>query len=193
MIDNTSVICYGCGATVHKNDRLCKFCGNPVLITTFNSIKSMNNALINKYIDSYNKSKADNINSHAALAFCYLRIKNYDKANIHFDESLNFDLDNHELFFYAAICKLNGKKAFLAPRDKIDKAIEYLQAAITLSPSPVYYYFLAYLKYDFFNRKCYKINPDYKEEKNNALIKGISDNDIENFYELLCVEKPDEM
>jgi len=193
MTETQNFVCHGCGVSVSQNDNVCVYCGNPIAITNFKSITNMSPPLLNKYLSSYRKeASADHNNNESsmAIAFCYLKLKIYDMAKTSFDKALESNYDNPEIFFYAAISSLNGKKAFLAPRSDIDKAIEYLLAAIMIEPRAIYYYALAYIKYDFFTRKSYKISPDYQEELAIARSNGLSVEDKNNLYSLLCVEQP---
>ena len=63
------------------------------------------------------------------------------------------EIDQPDVFFYAAVSLLKGQKAFVAPRAAIDKCLEYLNAALMIEPKGIYQYFLAYIKYDYFSRK----------------------------------------
>lgn len=95
-----------------------------------------------------------------------------------------------ETFFYAAICLLKGRKAFLLNRTEIDKAEEYINAAIMIEPRGIYYYFLAYIKYDYFSRKYFKTSPTYQEALKMAQQQGFSPYDAEQLFSILGVEKP---
>ena len=71
-----------------------------------------------------------------------------------FDKALENNFDNSEAFFYAAICRLGGKKAFIIKdRSIINKIEEYIQAALMIEELGIYYYFWAYIKYDYYKRK----------------------------------------
>lgn len=92
---------------------------------------------------------------------------------------------------YAAVCLLKGKKAFLAPRTDIDKAVEYINAALMIEPRGIYQYFLAYIKYDYFERKSLNIKPDWQETLQIAVQSGVSQADIAQLFETLQVEMPE--
>jgi hypothetical protein len=93
-------------------------------------------------------------------------------------------------FFYAAVCLLKGQKAFVLMRPEIDKIEEYINAAVMIEPRPIYRYFLAYIKYDYFGRKFFKISPTWQEALQQAKDEGVSDADITQFYQMLGVERP---
>jgi len=88
---------------------------------------------------------------------------------------------------------LGGKKAFLVNRDIINKIESYIHAALMIEPKGIYYYFLAYIKYDYFNRKFFNTSPTYKEALQMAHDAGIevSDLDIEQLYGILGVARPE--
>ena len=191
MVNAENISCYSCGASVSIDAKTCEYCQNPVRITTFNSIKDMQPPLVNKYISKYMKEAPDDRDSAKALSLCFLKLKLYDKAEKAFDQTIDSNYDDSESFFYAAVCALKGKKAFLAPRNAINKALEYINAAIMIEPRSIYHYFLAYIKYDFFNRKGFKIDPDFHEEFNTAKSLGLAGGDVEYFYQALGVARPD--
>ena len=148
--------CPGCGAPTSTGETTCKYCHRPVIISTFNSVYSMPLPEVNKYAGAYRKALSENPDSmelNNSVAMCYLKLKLYDKATEAFERAMEDNFDNSETFFYAAICRLRGKKAFLAQRADIDKIEEYINAALMIEPKGIYYYFLAYIKYDFFERK----------------------------------------
>lgn len=112
------------------------------------------------------------------------------KALSAFEKAMEDNFDNSETFFYAAICLLKGRKAFLLNRTEIDKAEEYINAAIMIEPRGIYYYFLAYIKYDYFSRKYFKTSPTYQEALKMAQQQGFSPYDAEQLFSILGVEKP---
>lgn len=181
--------CHSCGASVAVDAATCEYCSNPISITTFSSVAEMPAPLLNKYIGSYKKGPSSQ-ESSKAIAFCYLKLKIYDKAQQAFEQAVEENFDDSELFFYAAACMLKGKKAFLAPRANIDRAMEYAEGAIMIEPRSIYRYFLAYLKCDFFSRKGYRISPDFKEELEAARADGLAEGDVRQLYELLGVTRP---
>jgi tetratricopeptide (TPR) repeat protein len=137
---------------------------------------------------------ADNPNNDAlnmSVAMCYLKLKLYDKALPAFEKAIEDNFDNSETFFYAAISLLKGKKAFLALRPDIDKIIEYLNAAIMIEPRGIYYYFSAYIKYDYFERKYLNITPNWQETLQTAMQAGLPPADVAQLFEMSQVEMPE--
>lgn len=185
--------CPGCGAPTSTGETTCKYCYRPVVITTFNSVYNMSIPEVNKYAGAYRSSLAlhpDNIALNNSIAMCYLKLKFYDQAYEAFKKAIEQNFDNSETYFYAAICLLRGKKAFLASRSDIDKIEEYIKAALMIEPKGIYYYFWAYIKQDHFARKSYKTSPTYQEALKMAVQAGLSEYDVKLLYEILGVQRP---
>jgi tetratricopeptide (TPR) repeat protein len=120
--------CPNCGASVDTGQKTCKFCKQPVIISTFNSVYEMPMPTLNQYANAYRQALSESPedkNLNNSIAMCYLKLKLYDKAFASFEKAMVDNFDNSETFFYAAICLLGGKKAFLAQRPAIDKIEEY--------------------------------------------------------------------
>lgn len=185
--------CPGCGARVSTGQSECEWCHNPIVVSTFNSVYSMSLPEVNKYAGVYRNALSENPDNRElnnSIAMCYLKLRLYDKALPAFEKAIEDNFDNSETYFYAAICLLQGKKAFLQQRITIDKAIEYINAANMIEPRGIYHYFLAYLKYDYFERKYLNTTPDYRETLQTANTLGVSEHDISILYELLTVPRP---
>ncbi len=185
--------CRGCGAPVSIDEKVCKYCGGPISVSTFNSVNGMALPLVNKYANSYRADLQNNPNdmgANKAIAYCYLKLKMYDKALECFEKAVVDNFDDSEVYFYAAICCLKGKKAFVTPRADIDKIDEYMNAATMIEPKGIYYYFWAYVKYDYFKRKFLNTSPNYIELLNNAELYQVSDLDKTELFQILNVENP---
>ena len=185
--------CPNCGDTVDTSQKTCKFCKQPIVISTFNSVYEMPMPLVNKYAEAYRQVLADDPNNkeiNNSVAMCYLKLKLYDMALIVFEKAMEDNFDNSETYFYAAVSLLKGKKAFLFDRPTIDKIEGYINAAIMIEPKGIYYYFLAYIKYDYFSRKFFKTSPTYHEALGEAQRIGLSFYDVDQLYAILGVEHP---
>jgi tetratricopeptide (TPR) repeat protein len=181
--------CPNCGDTVDTAQKTCRFCRQPVIISTFNSVFSMPAPLLNKYAGAYRQALAtqpDNRDINLSIAMCYLKLRLFDKALGAFEKAMEDNFDNAD-----AICLLRGQKAFLAQRPQIDKIEEYITAAIMIEPKGIYFYFLAYIKYDYFSRKSFNTKPTYQDAYAEAQQKGFSQFDVEQLYAILGVSKPD--
>ena len=185
--------CPNCNASVSTDQQICDWCHQPVIISTFTSVNDMPMPLVNKYASVYRNALAqnpDNMELNKSIAMCYLKLKLYDKAIPAFEKAIEETFDDAEEFFYASICLLRGKKAFLAQRRDIDKALEYIDAANMIEPKGIHYYYLAYIKYDFFERKYLNTTPTYQECLTMADKYGVSANDINNLFSILNTPKP---
>lgn len=185
--------CPGCGARVSTEQKECDWCHKPIIISTFNSVYSMPMPEVNKFAGAYRKALAENPDNQElnnSVAMCYLKLKLYDKALPAFEKAMEDNFDNSETFFYAAVCLLQGKKPFLHQRPTIDKILEYINAALMIEPKGIYYYFLAYIKYDYFKRKFLNVSPNYQEILAIAQECGYSDYDIDQLCSILGIEQP---
>ena len=188
----TMLQCPGCGARVSIDQKECDFCHNPVTISSFNSVASMTPLQANKYAASYKQTlreDPDNKAVNTSIAFCYLKLRMYDEAYNAFSKAIVDNFDNSETYFYAAICLLKGKKAFLQSRPEIDKILELMNAATMIEDRGIYYYFMAYIKYDYFKRKFLNTTPNYKDYLAMAKAKGYSELDVNTMFDVMGVEK----
>ena len=185
--------CRNCGAAADIGQTKCRFCKQPVMISTFNSVYSMPMPMVNQYAATYrealqNEPNAKDLNN--SVAFCYLKLKLYDKALGAFEKAMEDNFADPNPYYYAAVCLLKGKKAFLAMRPEIDAMERYLEAAINLEPKGIFYYFRAYIKYDYYSRKAFKTSPTWQEALVNAKSAGVSAEEVAEFYQITGVERP---
>lgn len=188
-----NLTCRGCGAPVSISDRVCPYCEGPISVSTFNSVKDMPLIKVKKYADSYSKDLMENPsdqNANKGIAYCYLKLQMYDEALKYFDKAITDNFDDSEVYFYAAVCCLKGKKAFVTPRDYINKIEEYLNAATMIEPKGIYYYFWAYIKYDYFKRKFLITTPNYTDMIKKAIDYQFSEHDVIELFQILKVDNP---
>lgn len=188
--------CPGCGVPISTSTKQCPQCFREIVITTFNSVASMSMSDVNEFASSYKNALArspDNTELNTSIAFCYLKLKLYDKALASFEKAIGDDFENSETYFYAAVCLLKGKRAFLATRKDVDKIEEYLRAAIMIEPKAIYYYFWTYIRYDHHFRKSYNMSPSYKALLAKAAEIGLSQTDVQELYGILNVERPPQL
>lgn len=193
MIDNIELECPGCGRPVSIGQKECA-CGRPILISTFNSLGSMSILEVNKYANSFRKAlntAPENKDINRSAGLCFLKLKMYDAAISALDVALKDNFDDPEAFFYASVCRLRGKKAFMASRMDIDKIVELMNAAIMIEPRGIFYFFLAYIKYDYFERKYLNTSPDYKSLLADAKQAGYSELDVTQLFDLLNTTCPE--
>lgn len=189
-----SICCPNCGAPQPIDARECRYCNSPVIISTYQSVADMSLPLLNKYVGAYKKElqkDEDNPSAQKSMAFCYMKLKIYDKAIECFSKAIEEVFDEPDLYFYLAISLLRGKKAFLAPRKDIDQLEEYIQAALSLENKGIYYYFWAYVRYDHHYRKFYNMDPDYNALLQMASDAGVSEFDKSELFKILNVDRPE--
>ena len=194
MINVTCPKCPNCGAPVKTSANECEYCGSEIIITTFTG--AMNLPDLSKYTSAYKsalRDSPDDPSLNAAVGFCYMRLKMYGDALKSFQRAIDGGMMNSEVFFCSAVCCLGGKKAFLARREIIDKAEEYINAARAIEDRGIYAYFDAYIRYDYFKRKSLIAKPDYRALLNEAVRLGVSEHDIGILFDLLRVERPNEL
>ncbi len=182
--------CPGCGASVAPDMKKCDYCGNPVIIHSIGAINTFNPLQLNKYALSYRRQLADNPDDKElsrSIGICYLKLKLYDKANEAFERAVTDNFEDADSYFYAAVGLLQGKKAFVASRADINKAVEYLNAANMIAPNPVYSLMLAYIKKDYFDRKALCTTPSWSEELMTAESMGATEADVSALADLLGV------
>lgn len=188
--------CPSCNNALAQNVRVCEYCDSPVVITSFSTLDNMSSPKVNKYANAYKNMMDDNPDSEElaiSLGMCFMKLKLYDKAYAAFDKAISAYTENPEVYFMAAVCALGGKKAFLAGKANVDKAISMLQIANDVEPRGIFYYFDAYLRYDFYKRKALNIRPGYTESLMKAETLGYSYADAQLLFELLGVEPPAEL
>jgi tetratricopeptide (TPR) repeat protein len=182
--------CPGCGALVSTDQKTCEYCGRPIVISTFNSVSSMPLQEVNKYAKAYKNvllQHPDHSELNNSAAMCYLKLKLYDQAQLAFEKAIEDNFDNSETYFYAAVTLLKGQKPFLRNRDEIQKILDYLNAAIMIEERGIYYYFMAYIKKDYFERKYLISRPKSNELLEIAKQKGYSEYDVKQLEDILNV------
>lgn len=187
----TSLDCPNCGASVAVKQENCDYCDSPIMISSMKSISHLRMIEVQKYLRAYNKvSKGTSEQIDLSKGICYLKIAQYQKALASFDAIIDQQLDNASAYFYASVALLNGKKAFQAKRSTVNKIISYLESACLIEEQGIYRCFLAYVKYDYFDRKYIPTTPSYQEELELASGVGYSHRDVESLFEMLGVTPP---
>ena len=173
--------CPMCGAAISISQTQCEYCHSPITICSLTSLDNLNiQAYIKNFSDALEQDKT-NTDIISSLAMCFLKLKQYKSAISQFEIISEQNIVNPNYYYYFAITLLEGKKPFLSPLSNIKKIISLLDTAVLLQDEPIYHYFLAYIKYDFYKRKHLNIKPDYKEE---LFLIGdkLSDLDIVTFF-----------
>jgi tetratricopeptide (TPR) repeat protein len=194
---DSAIKCGGCGADVLEsqleNGEICPTCGSAARIKHYETVKAMPLPQVNKYVVAFQAQIAQNPNDSAlnsSLALCFLKLKLPAKALPYFEKAMADNFSDSSLYYYAAICLLDGKKAFLQTRPVIDKILEYVNAALMLEDKGIYHYFTAYIKNDYFERKRLNSKPTWQEYFEAAKQRGTAEQEIQELYALLGVERP---
>jgi tetratricopeptide (TPR) repeat protein len=184
-----AVKCQQCGDSYESdkliNGEICPTCDKPYQIKNYRTVAAMTPPQVNKYITAIQTQLTENPGDrqlNASLGICFLKLKLPEKALPFFEKAMEDNFAGPGPYFYAAICLLRGKKAFLAMRPEIDLIEKYLDAAISLEPGGIFYYFRAYIKYDYYSRKFFKTSPTWQEALTDAKNAGVTADDITDFY-----------
>jgi len=190
--------CQSCGAfhTAEElvNGEICKTCDGPYFIKNYKTVSAMPLPKVNKYIATMQVQLAENPNDkqlNFSMGICFLKLKQLEKALTFFDKAMIDNFSDPFPYFYASVCILKGKKAFLALRPEIEAIETNLESANSLDPQAIFYYFQAYIKYDYYHRKSFNTKPTWQEKMAEAQSAGLSDDVKNELFELLGVEKPD--
>lgn len=119
-----------------------------------------------------------------------IKMKMYDDALSYFKSAMSDPTADPDVFYYAAIAALRGRAASVQQQYVIDSVEKYIKTAITNDPKGIYYYFLAYIKYDFYERRYLRTKPSSKEAFALAIQHGVTRGQIDEMYSLLQVKKP---
>ena len=121
----------------------------------------------------------------------FLTTKMYEQAQVCFEKAIQENLSDPEAYFYAAVAKLLGKRPFLASRKAINDIERYIEAALKYGERGVYYYFYAYVKYDYYEKKLLKSTPLFADLLAKALELGVTETEKKELFDLMGTEKPD--
>lgn len=188
--------CPNCGAAVSTEQTKCQYCKKPVLIQRYEEAAEMPALQLNKYAAAYRKTLEENPNNreiNLSVGACYLKLKMYDKALESLEKAMQDNFEDAEPYYLGAVALLQGRKAFVAQRVAIDKALEYLNAAVMINPKPVYYYFMTYIKQDYFERKYLNTVPNYRELLQMSRDAGMTEKAADSFFKMLDVPRPDNL
>lgn len=168
MGNTYAAVCPGCGGNAIPGTNICEFCGKELFITTFNPLFNMNIPDVQRYMNSYSSGGFGETNEQKAkrlmaLGLCQLKMKLFDRASQNFSETVNIAYDCAEAYYYAAVCVFKGARPFLSNIRSVQKAEELINAALSIQCKGIYYLFAAFIKKDFYERKCFKSAPSSRE------------------------------
>lgn len=145
-----------------------------------------------KYLHNYEADESVD-KSPIALGIIYLQIGQFTHAKNRFDEAIELDPVNAEAYFYRAISVLKKKKPFLCTRALIDELLRDLDTAYEIEQQAIYKYFGALVRYDYFQRKKFRIEPDFADEFETAKSMGIGSGDMDLLRTVINVDVPPEL
>lgn len=197
MVQVVNLKCSNCGDSLTECQTVCESCMQPVVVKHMSSLAGLTPQELNRRgrIMGQEAQKGGEFASDASFTAgcCFLRLKLYDQALPRFEKAFNEDMDNAEAYFYAAVTLLKGRRPFLVPLVDLKKAQEYVNAAIMIDDRPLFHYFLAYIKLDFYAKKFLRIEPDWKYELQTALSTGIKQDDQFDLFGLIGQACPNEI
>jgi tetratricopeptide (TPR) repeat protein len=169
----------------------CRYCGRQVIVSSMSGLADLLPGDLKAHVRTYHeamRSEPRNPGIALSLGMCYLRLGLYDQALQRFEAAIDDDLENSETYFYAAVTLLCGKKAFLAPLATIRAAEAYIDTALRLEERGVYSYLLAYLRYDYYERKSLNCSPSWTVLLQQAVAHHVTNEDVRLLFELLRVD-----
>jgi tetratricopeptide (TPR) repeat protein len=176
---------------VEPTAKQCEWCGKPVVITTFSSIRDWNAPQVSQYMKAYTQRLTDNPTPDVelGLGICLLKLGQYQKASEHIDSAISTNVDNPEAYLYAAVAVLDGKRPFVAPMANVRKALSYLDSAKIIENRGIFPYLSSVIRRDFFERKSLKVSPTADEELATAEAWQVSPADIDYIHELARIPR----
>lgn len=186
------VHCRNCGSAVDHNVTECSYCSTPLKISSIKSIAGLSVPIAQKLASSY-RVDSDEDDASYALALLFLRLGFFDRSQAALDKALLDDPDSDELYFVQALIALSGKKPFLCVRSAINLAIQSAETAFYIREAGLYKAFIAIVKYDYFFRKGFKVEPTYLEELAASKEIGLASGDLDDLMGLLQFDLPPEL
>jgi tetratricopeptide (TPR) repeat protein len=183
-----SMKCPSCGASITTQTKQCDYCQSDILVKSFKNLAAMPLPQVNKYMAAYQSASAehpDNNDINASVGLCFLRLKKYDQALNYLEKAQADNFEDATPFFYAAVARLKGRKPFLLNRQEIDQIMTDIEAAMSIEPKAEQYYFMSYIKRDYFKRKFLNTTPSWEEYMQEAVDNGLSAADVEEFHAMV--------
>ncbi len=171
----------------------CKYCRNPIIPKNYAEAVEVPPVERGKQIAQLNRLAGENPNEADivfALGLFYLANMGYSFAAIQFRKAIALDPMRAEYYYYLAISLLDGKKPFSHPTATIREILENITLAEGIAPCGIYYYFHAFVTYDFFERKYLRNIPTSAQLKQQATAFGVTSNEITTLFNMLKIPRP---
>jgi tetratricopeptide (TPR) repeat protein len=148
------------------------------------SIASLSLPVIQKLARSYEKDSSSQ-DAKQSLALLFLRLGQYERAQKMIDEAIYEDPGNDELYLVQGIIALGGKKPFLCTRQIINLALKSANTAFSIREAASYKFFSAIVKYDYFHRKGFLIQPNFIEDLQEVNAIGLASGDKDELLKVV--------
>lgn len=97
---------------------------------------------------------------------------------------------NPDVYFLSAIAGLGGRKPFLAPLARIREVEGLIVAALSLEDRGIFHYFLAYVSFDYYERKSLNAPRPWQTSLGSAWRRGVLPAEIDSLFTLMSVHNP---
>lgn len=178
---------------LQKESVRCRNCRQPIIPANYKEAKQMPAPARTKQILLLNQAATLNPSApeiHMALGLFYLTNGAYQYALPQFKQVIAIDPLNADAYFYITVTMLGGDNPFIKVLSEIETMVENLKLAEQIKEKSVYFYLHAYIAYDYYKRKYRGCKPSYQELLSKAQSLGITSAEIDNLFELLKTDKP---
>ena len=127
---------------------------------------------------------------HLSTGKHHLRLGLYAKALDDLKLAVDADAKNPEVYYLSAVATLEGRKAVMGPLARIRECEALIHCALRLEPRGVFYYFLAYLASDYYERKGLRAPIPARSLLELAWKLGVTSEQIQSLFTLLSVQNP---
>lgn len=181
-LEATVLECPNCGAAIALNSRVCDYCRTPIVVKRTREIGGKNPTDVNKYVRFYKdflkKSVGEDVETLNALGICLLKLGSYSEAICYFNRAIGLVPENGEPFYYLALAMLHKKRPYLHTLNKIKQIVQQLESALTFSSEGKYYYLLALIQKDFYEKKRLHNGKNSESLMEAARLNEVDDADI---------------
>jgi hypothetical protein len=120
---------------------------------------------------------------HLAVGDCSAAVEDLRQAR-------SYDARNPDTYYLGAIALLGRRSAFRATLETAREVERMIQAAVVLEDRAVFHYFLAYVRFDFYERNSLRPPGPWQASLQYAWSKGVTQPEIDSLFHLLAVENP---
>lgn len=184
--------CPQCGAPVKAGRQTCEYCGAEFVVSSLASLAKYGKTEVGKYIHQYKELSGKGSTSgelDLAAGICNLDLGLYEVAANALYKATQEIPERAETHYYYALSLMNGKKPEALKFGEAKKIEEYINAAIQADDTKaVYYYFLAIIRHDFYNKTGFKAPPPSPDELlEEARGKNYDKSEIESLFKVAKV------